>query len=73
MMKKRWLIPIVGLILTAIFSYYAVVWKERDFIFLGQLVNGARFANLMSDFAGYSIGLVISIAVILWLIGRFKK
>lgn len=53
-MKKKWIVLIIGILLTSLFSYLALTHPNE------------RIANLYSDFAGWSIG-VTGLATILML------
>jgi len=70
-MRKRWIIPIVGLILTAIFTYLALTWQS-DFVLFNNFIPAIRFSNLMSDFAGWSISLVISVTIIMTIYTKLR-
>ncbi|MBU1456910.1 MAG: hypothetical protein KKD01_19520 [Proteobacteria bacterium] len=56
-MKKKWLIPTIGIILTIVFAYLALT------------LTNDRLSNLFSDFAGWSIG-ITGIATALVYLGR---
>ena len=71
-MKKRWIVPIVGLLLTIIFAWLALTWGN-DFVIFNTLINGDRFSNLMSDFAGWSVALTGIVTLITLAIVKVTK